>query len=266
MKIELMTKKYQENLLPGLFSLLVMAGILIFLVLQGYLFAADMDDQIESAARKSYVFKTFLKGDDIQIESQNGVVTLTGTVAAEPHLFLAAETVADLPGVKSVDNRLTVRGGIPEKDSDAWIQIMVQNTLLLQRNLDNDHPLVDVKDGLVTLHGEAGSQAEKELTAEYAKDVAGVKDIRNEMTVAREPAGKRRTVEEFIDDASIKAQIKWALAFHRGTSPFRVAVTVTRGVVTLSGMARNAAEKELVGKRVEDIRGVVSIDNRMIIE
>ncbi len=266
MKIELMTKKYQENLLPGLFSLLVMAGILIFLVLQGYLFAADMDDQIESAARKSYVFKTFLKGDDIQIDSQNGVVTLTGTVVAEPHLFLAAETVADLPGVKSVDNRLTVRGGIPEKNSDAWIQMMVKNMLLMQRNLDNDHPVVDVKDGLVTLHGEAGSQAEKELTSEYVKDVAGVKDIRNEMTVAKEPAVKHRTVEEFIDDASIKAQIKWALAFHRGTSPFRVAVTVTRGVVTLSGMARNAAEKELVGKRIEDIRGVISIDNRMIIE
>jgi osmotically-inducible protein OsmY len=266
MKIELMTKKYQENLLPGLFSLLVMAGILLFLVLQGYLFAAGMDDQIESAARKSYVFKTFLKGDDIQIDSRNGVVILTGTVAAEPHLFLAVETVADLPGVKSVDNRLTVRGGIPEKNSDAWIQMMVQNRMLLQRNLENDHPVVDVKDGLVTLHGEAGSQAEKELTAEYAKDVLGVKDIRNEMTVAKEPKNKGRTAGEFIDDASIKAQIKWALAFHRGTSPFKVAVTVTRGVVTLSGMARNAAEKELVGKRIEDIRGVVSIDNRMIIE
>ena len=266
MKIELMTKKYKENLLPGLFSLLVMAGILIFLVLQGYLFAADMDDQIESAARKSYVFKTFLKGDDIKIDCQNGVVILTGTVAAEPHLFLAAETVADLPGVKSVDNRLMVRGGIPEKNSDAWIQMMVKNTLLMQRNLDNDHPVVDVKDGLVTLHGEAGSQAEKELTSEYVKDVAGVKEIRNEMTVAKETEKKGRTAGEFIDDASIKAQIKWALAFHRGTSPFRVAVTVTRGVVTLSGMAKNAAEKELVGKRIEDIRGVVSIDNRMIIE
>jgi osmotically-inducible protein OsmY len=266
MKIERMAKKYQENLLPGLFSLLVMAGILIFLVLQGYLLAADMDDQIESAARKSYVFKTFLKGDDIQIHSQDGVVTLTGSVAAEPHAYLAAETVADLPGVKSVDNRLAVRGGIPEKNSDAWIQIMVKNMLMLQRNLDNDRPVVDVKDGLVTLHGEAGSQAEKELTSEYVKDVDGVKEVRNEMTVAREPKKKGRTAGEFIDDASIKAQIKWALAFRRGTSPFRVAVTVTRGVVTLSGMAKNAAEKELVGKRIEDIPGVVRIDNRMVIE
>lgn len=262
---------YLENergkpLLSGARSVLVVTGLLVFLIMIGYLFAADMDEQIEAAAKNSYVFKTFLKGDDIQIRSKDGIVFLTGTVAAEPHMFLAAETVADLPGVKSVDNQLTVRGGIPEKNSDAWIQMMVKNSLLLQRNLDNDHPVVDVKDGLVTLHGEAGSQAEKELTAEYAKDVAGVKDIRNEMTVAKEPKKKGRSAEEFIDDASIKAQIKWALAFHRGTSPFRVAVTVNRGAVTLSGMAKNAAEKELVGKRIEDIRGVVSIDNRMIIE
>jgi len=266
MKKTLLGEKDRESLLSGAVSLLVMAGILAFLIMTGYLFAADVDDQIEAAARKSYVFKTFLKGDDIQILSQDGVVTLTGTVAEEPHLFLAAETVADLPGVKSVENRLEVKGWIMEKNSDAWLQMMVKNTLMLHRNLVSGYPEVEVKDGLVTLQGEAGSHAEKELASEYAREVEGVKDIRNEMTVAKEPKKKGRTAEEFIDDASIKAQIKWALAFHRGTSPFRVAVTVNRGVVTLSGMAKNAAEKELVGKRIEDIRGVVSIDNRMIIK
>ena len=40
----------------------------------------------------------------------------------------------------------------------------------------------------------------------------------------------------------------------------------SRGVVTVSGVAKNAAERELVNKRIEDIRGVVRIDNRMTIE
>jgi osmotically-inducible protein OsmY len=262
----LMSKKYQKNLLAGFLSLLMMAGLLTILVANGYLFAADMDDQIESAARKTYVFKTFLAGDDIQINSQDGIVTLTGTVAVEPHSFLATETVLDLPGVKSVDNRLEVRGGIPKNKSDAWLQMMVKNMLLLHRNPLYDDTVVDVKDGMVTLHGMAGSQAEKELAAEYVKDVDGVMGVSNKMTVAAAPKKQRRTVEEFIDDSSIKAQIKLALAFHRGTSPFRAVVTVSRGVVTVSGMAKNAAEKKLVAKRIEDIRGVVRIDNRMIIE
>jgi hyperosmotically inducible protein len=262
----LMDKKHRETLISGLAALLVMALILTFLMITGYLFAADMDEQIESAARNSYVFKTFLKGDDIQIHSADGVVTLTGTVASEPHLLLAAETVADLPGVKSVDNRLEVVGGIPEKNSDIWIQMRVKNMLLLHRNLDGANTEVDVKDGLVTLHGEAGSQAEKALTAEYVKDVEGVKDVDNKITVATAPKTKPKTIEEFIDDASIKSQIKLALLFHRGTNPFRANISVNRGAVTVSGMAKNAAEKELVSKRIEDIHGVISIDNRMIIE
>ena len=266
MKNSLMKKKYRKTLLPGLLSLLVMAGVLVFLMINGYLFAADMDDQVESTARKSYVFKTYLKGDDIRIDCQDGVVTLSGTVANEAHSILAVETVADLPGVKSVDNRLEIIGGIPQKNSDAWIQMRVKNMLMLHRNLDSDHTVVDVKDGLVTLRGEVGSQAEKGLTAEYVKDVEGVNDIDNKLTVATAPKTKPRTAEEYIDDASIKSQIKLALLFHRGTNPFRASITVKRGVVTVSGMAKNAAEKELVGKRIEDIHGVVSIDNRMVIE
>ena len=257
MKNGLKKKKYQKMLLMGVAALLVISGFLV---------AATMDEKIESAARQSYVFKTYLQGDDIQIHSQDGVVTLTGTVAEEPHLFLAADTVADLPGVKSVDNRLEVKGGIPEKSSDAWIHARVKNMLMLHRNLDGANTAVEVKDGLVTLHGVAGSQAEKALTAEYVKDVEGVKDVDNQMTVAQAPKTKHKTVGEFIDDASIKSQIKLALLFHRGTSPFRAEISVRKGVVTVTGTARNAAEKELVSKRIEDIHGVVSIDNRMKIE
>jgi osmotically-inducible protein OsmY len=260
MKNGLMEKNYRGTLMMGALALLAL------LMITGYLFASDMDEQIELTAKQSYVFKTYLKNDDIQIHSQDGVVTLTGTVASEPHSLLAAETVTDLPGVKGVDNRLEVIGGIPEKNSDAWIQMRVKNMLVLHRNLDSDNTVVDVKDGLVTLHGEVGSEAEKGLTVEYVKDVEGVKDVDNKMTVATAPKTKHKTVEEFIDDASIKAQIKLALAFHRGTNAFRTAITVNRGVVTVSGMAKNAAEKELVSKRIEDIHGVISIDNRMIIE
>ena len=62
---------------------------------------------------------------------------------------------------------------------------------------------VDVKDGIVTLRGHAVSQAQKELTTEYAKDVEGVKDVKNEMTVAKTSIKPDKTVGEKVDDASI---------------------------------------------------------------
>ncbi len=71
--------------------------------------ASKVDERIKSTARKSYVFKTQLQADDIKIQSMNGFVTLTGTVSDASHKSLAEETMADLPGVKRVDNRLEVR-------------------------------------------------------------------------------------------------------------------------------------------------------------
>ena len=44
---------------------------------------------------------------------------------------------------------------------------------------------VNTKDGIVTLKGDADNQAQKDLTTEYAKDVEGVKDVKNEMTVSK---------------------------------------------------------------------------------
>jgi osmotically-inducible protein OsmY len=122
-----------------------------------------------------------------------------------------------------------------------------------------------VKDGIVTLKGEASSPAQRDLTTEFAKDVAGVKEVKNEMTVAAKPE-KPETMGENIDDASITAQVKATLLSHRSTGVLRTKVETNDGVVTLGGQARNAAEKDLVTKLVEDVHGVKSVVNNMTIE
>lgn len=252
-----MKKGYVKMLIVGAVAMMLTAGAL---------FAQETDKRIESAFKDSYVFKTYLKGDDIQVRSQDGVVTLTGTVSEETHLALAADTAAGLPGVKSVENKLEVKGGIPEKLSDAWIHTQIKTMLLLHKNLDGDRTEVEVKDGRVTLRGEASSRAAKALTTEYVEDVDGVKGVDNEMSVAPKPREEHKSVGEFIDDASIKSQIKSALLFHRGTNVFKTNVSVEKGVVTVTGTANNAAQVALVTKRIEDVHGVKKVINRMIIK
>jgi len=144
-----------------------------------------MDDRIESSARDSYNFKTYLKDDAIKIESKDGVVTLTGTVAQDPHKALAQETVASLPGVKSVDNRLELKGEPATGSADALVSARVKLELSSHRDLSAATKTeVDVKDGIVTLRGEATSTAQIDLTTEYIKDVEGVKDVKNDMIVS----------------------------------------------------------------------------------
>ena len=43
--------------------------------------ASKTDDSIEASAKESYVFKTYLKGDDNKVKAKDGAVTKTGTVA-----------------------------------------------------------------------------------------------------------------------------------------------------------------------------------------
>jgi osmotically-inducible protein OsmY len=228
--------------------------------------AAQTDDRIESSAKESYVFKTYLKDDDIKIRSRDGVVTLTGTVAEESNKSLAEETVANLPGVKRVDNRLEIKGERPAENSDALLKAKVKLALMFHRNVSGIKTEVDVKDGVVTLRGEASSEAQKELTEEYVKDVEGVKDVRNEMTVSKAKEKTEETLGEKIDDASITAQVKMTLLFHRTTSALNTKVETNEGVVILRGKARNAAEKDLVSKLVNDIHGVTDVKNEMTVE
>jgi len=67
--------------------LTAVAVALLGLGVPGY--ASKTDSRIESSARNSYLFKTYLQADDIKIQSMDGVVTLTGTVSEESHKSLA---------------------------------------------------------------------------------------------------------------------------------------------------------------------------------
>jgi osmotically-inducible protein OsmY len=243
----------------------VMVASIALLSISVPVHASNTDDRIESSAKNSYVFKTYLQTDDIKIQSVNGVVSLTGTVSEESHKSLAREAVANLPGVKSVDNRLEVKGGRPAENSDTWIMMKVKTTLLLHRSVSGlDTEVKDVKDGIVTLRGEATSEAQRDLTTDYAKGVEGVKNVVNEMTVGG--AKKSRTLGEDVDDASITAQVKIVLLYHQSTSALNTSVATKKGAVTLSGKVKSPAEKDLATKLVHDVNGVKSVNNLMTIE
>jgi osmotically-inducible protein OsmY len=228
--------------------------------------AAEMDNRIESSFKKTFVYKTYLKDEHITISSEYGVVILTGTVADETHSPMAQDTAEALPGVMSVDNRIEVTGDRPAENSDAWLSMKVKTALLFHRSVSGTKTEVYVEDGIVTLKGEASSQAQKELTAEFAKDVEGVKGMMNEMTVATISMQPDETMNEKIDDASITAQVKMTLASHRSTSVLNTKVTTYDGIVTLRGTAKNDAEKDLVTKLITDIDGVRRVVNNMTIE
>jgi osmotically-inducible protein OsmY len=241
-----------------------LAAALLLLVAGGGLRASDQDSRVAYAITSSYNFKTYLIRDDIAVQVSDGVVTLTGLVVQDDDRALAAATVANTAGVRTVINQLQVQGDQPADQSDAWITLKVQAALAYHKHVKALGTEVTTVDGTVTLKGQVDSQGQKDLTTAYALDVQGVKQVDNQQTVTGTPP--RRAPIARIDDASITGLIKTSLLFHRSIHALATQVSTRDGVVTLRGEAGTAAEKGLVGKLAEDTQGVKRVNNRMHIQ
>ena len=217
------------------------------------------DRKIETAATSSYNYRALLE-NRVKVSAYNGAVTLTGTVESQYDRELAGDTAGNLPGVTNVDNQLRVDPTYPEK-SDAWMAFKIRSALLVKSKVSATSTKVEVKDGHATLHGTADSAVQKELTGIYAKEIEGIKSVKNELVVTDKP-----TLSEQIDDASITSQVKFALLANKSTSSVKTKVLTSGGVVLVTGEAGSEAEKSLVTQLAQDVRGVGSVSNNMTVK
>jgi hyperosmotically inducible protein len=67
------------------------------------------DSVITTKAKSALLADTTVKGSDIHVETNKGVVTLSGTVENERQRERAASIVRGLDGVKSVENKTSLK-------------------------------------------------------------------------------------------------------------------------------------------------------------
>ena len=241
-----------------------LSALLLLLASPIVVFASsETDRKIEDAAKASYNYRTVLE-DHVKVKAHDGMVTLTGTVQDKDDKALAEDTVENLPGVTSVKNEIKIKSTYAEH-SDKWIALKIRSRLLVKGNVSAATTTVAVQDGVVTLGGTADNLAQKELTEVYAKEIDWVKSVKNNIVVNAKPAMGETTGEK-IDDASITSQLKYALLSHKATSAVKTKVITTDGVVVITGQAGSDAEKSLVTKLAQDVRGVKSVMNNMTVK
>jgi len=225
--------------------------------------SSETDHKIEDAAKASYNYRTVLE-NHVNVNVNDGIVTLTGVVQDKDEQELAVDTVSNLPGVTSVKNELTLKPTYPEH-SDGWMAFKIRSRLLVKANVSASNTVVTVHDGVVTLNGTVDNQAQKELTAAYAKDIDWVKSVKNNLVV-KDQVATGETMGEKVDDASITSQVKFALLSHKATSAIKTKVTTNDGAIIITGEASSEAEKSLVTKLAHDVRGVKSVGNNMTVK
>ncbi|MDY0116695.1 MAG: BON domain-containing protein [Sulfurimonadaceae bacterium] len=181
--------------------------------------------------------------------------TIVATVLITSSSSLLAADVAKNNTTKTIHT-------IGERIDDTVITTQVKMALLLHRSTGAFRTEVTTTNGVVLINGIVQNLAEKDLVTLLVEDIHGVTSVTNNMTIAKLDTKKI----EHSDDLAVTAKVRLALALHRSTSVIRTLVSTNNGVVTVSGIALNIAEKELVNKVLEDVDGVKSVINKMTLE
>lgn len=168
------------------------------------------DAWIDGKAEATLLFNGNLDSFDINTDVKNGNVVLTGRVDNSVEKKLAEELVANIDGVVSVENSLTiveqhnvdddemvssmsddVEDGVDEGTSeltDAKIATVIKTRLLLDSDISGFDIDVDVEAGYVSLTGDVDSDAERQLALEIAKNASDVIEVKDNLRVITETA------------------------------------------------------------------------------
>jgi hyperosmotically inducible protein len=145
------------------------------------------DSWITSKAKIALFADERVKGREVKVETQNGVVHLRGKVDSDEAKTAAADVAKGIDGVKSVKNDLQVVAPSARKAVDANDKDIAK---AVESKVHRDTQLkkVDVRadSGVVTLSGEVPSIGASAKASEMARSVPGVKSVKNELAFAKQ--------------------------------------------------------------------------------
>ena len=161
--------------------------------------SAISDAGITMRIDTTYMFNPHLSAMAIDVDTDHGVVTLSGTVPSDVHRDLAVSIAKSADGVRDVHDRLSVDqdiapqpGGRPaagrsfgEAVHDATITASIKMQLATGKGVAAHNINVDTRQGRVILTGQVTSEAERQLAVRIAKDTEGVREVENDLQVTR---------------------------------------------------------------------------------
>lgn len=214
------------------------------------------DAQIQKDVMAEISWEPYIQPEQIGVSVKNGVVTLSGMVDSYPKRSIAEKAAKRVAGVKAVAEDIQVGISPASRKTDAEIAEAALKALKWNSAVQEEKIKLKVEDGVVTLNGEVEWAFQRTNAYDTVESLNGVRSVINHITIRPRVAA-----------TDIKSKI--SAAFHRnaGVDAAKISVDISPGNrVILSGTVRSYAEKEAAQAAAWAAAGIVSVDNRIIVD
>jgi hyperosmotically inducible protein len=232
----------------------VICGLAVMLVTAGPAIAqgdAAADAATTAAVKTKLLGDTKVAGLNINVDTKNNVVTLTGKVKSAAERTEAVRLARTTTGVKDVVNKLTVD---PTYDKSDKAKAEVKDA---------------AKDTKDATKGTAGKAVDATKDA-AGKTVDATKKAADKTEDAAQKAGEKTKdaavkSKDVTADASITAAVKTKLLGDTKVAGLKIDVDTKDNVVTLTGNVKSAAEKAEAIRLAKTTTGVKSVVDKLVI-
>jgi hyperosmotically inducible protein len=260
---------------------------------------ATGSEQIDAAwittkIQARYFSEPDVNGRDLDVSTVNGVVTLSGQLDTEQQKALALSIARTTDGVTRVEDRIVVQPTgvatsgtasaptrpVPMVD-DARVASTIQSRYFMDDMVKGRRIQVDARQGVVTLRGEVGNEAERAQALLLARTAEGVNRVEDNLTVnaavaaanidatarggvsTAPSATARPPATAAGEDETLATRIQAKFFTDPQVRSGSVEVTAKDGVVLLQGNISNEAARKQALTIARNTPGVVQVVDRL---
>ena len=210
------------------------------------------DTEIKQLVTDELKWDTHVRENDVGVEVNNGVVTLTGTVGSYGERQAAQRAAHRVASVLDVANDIQVKVPGSSGSTDSALAQRVRRALEWNVFVPEQKISTTVSDGWVTLEGEVDDLSQREAAEKAIRDIAGLVGVVNKVEVS--PAA-------FACD--IRRAIESALERHAAREAYHLSIEAKGGRVTLTGIVGSFAEKKAALGAARSTHGVRSVTDHL---